>query len=187
MANKKSRALTREQYQMIIDAIEQGFLIHGPNHRIATILKLEANLGLRLGDILHLRLSDIVFDAGRYRLNIVEEKTKKERCFTVPVEVVEYIRSYCKENKIQDDQVIFPITEQAVNKHLRLVCNFLELENVGSHSFRKFFATEIYINNDYNIVLVQQLLQHSSVAITQRYVGVSNKQIETALSNHIYL
>ena len=53
--------------------------------------------------------------------------------------------------------------------------------------FRKFFATEIYVNNNYNIILVQQLLQHSSAAITQRYIGISSKELEDALAGHIEL
>ena len=63
----------------------------------------------------------------------------------------------------------------------------LPIEDIGTHSFRKFFATEIYKNNDYNIVLVQQLLQHSSVAITQRYIGISSEMQERALQGHINL
>lgn len=49
-----------------------------PNKKIATALTLEANLGLRISDILQLRLSAIIRDGDRYRLNIVEQKTKKE-------------------------------------------------------------------------------------------------------------
>ena len=61
------------------------------------------------------------------------------------------------------------------------------MPNIGTHSFRKYFATEIYKDNDYNIVLVQQLLQHSSVAITQRYIGITSKIQEDALQKHIHL
>ena len=46
-------------------------------------------------------------------------------------------------------------------------------------------ATEIYLNNDYNIVLVQKLLQHSSTAITQKYIGIGTRELEEALEKHI--
>ena len=187
MANKKTVALTDEQYFNLIDTIENGFLDHRPNHRVATALKIEANLGLRIEDILSLRLNDIVLDGGRYRLDIVEQKTKKERTFTVPIEIVEFLTKYCKDNKIANDEIIFPITERAVNKHLKFASEFLEYENIGSNSFRKYFATSIYKDNDYNIALVQKLLQHSSPAITQRYIGISTQEVENALKNHIKL
>ena len=54
-------------------------------------------------------------------------------------------------------------------------------------SFRKFFATEIYKANGYNVALVQKLLQHSSTAVTQRYIGIQQKELETAIENHLYL
>ena len=49
-----------------------------PNERMATALVLEGNLGLRISDIVRLRLSDIVNDGGRYRLAITEQKTGKQ-------------------------------------------------------------------------------------------------------------
>ena len=82
---------------------------------------------------------------------------------------------------------IFPITERAVQKQLKIVCDYLGYDNISTHSFRKMFASQIYQNNDYNIILVQQLLQHSTPAVTQKYIGISSKDIETALSNHICL
>ena len=41
-----------------------------PNGRIATIAILETTLGLRLGDVLKLRLSSFVRDGGNWKLDI---------------------------------------------------------------------------------------------------------------------
>lgn len=156
-----------------------------PNKKIATALTLEANLGLRISDILQLRLSAIIRDGDRYRLNIVEQKTKKKREFTVPTDIYIYIQNYALENNINPAAKLFDIGERAVNKHLHLVCDYLGYEGIGSHSFRKYFATSIYVNNNYDINLVRVLLQHSSTVTTQRYIGIQNKNIEDALQNHI--
>ena len=59
----------------------------------------------------------------------------------------------------------------------------LSIDNVSTHSFRKRFATQTYTNSRYNIELVRQLLQHSNVATTQRYIGVASKDIEDALAS----
>ena len=187
MPNKRTKALTEEQYNDIIDTMREGFTGCRPNNRIATALVLEANLGIRISDILNLKLNDIVKDGNRYRLDIVEIKTKKKRIFTVPIDVYSYIQSYCIDNDIRPDEVIFPISERAIQKHLKLACDWLGYEDISTHSFRKFFATEIYKNNDYNIILVQKLLQHSTPAVTQKYIGLSSKEIETALGKHIRL
>ena len=171
--NIKTVALTKEQYQTIIQTMKQGFTGCRPNERIATALTLEANLGLRISDILKLTLNDIIKDGNRYRLDITEQKTGKKRMFTVPTEIYQYIKIYCLENGIQ--------------RHEKIVCDYLGYDNISTHSFRKMFASQIYQNNDYNIILVQQLLQHSTPAVTQKYIGISSKDIETALSNHICL
>jgi integrase len=90
-------------------------------------------------------------------------------------------------NGIKSDQLIFPITERAIQKQLHLVCDYLGIEGIGTHSFRKWYATEIYKNNGYDITLVQRLLQHSSAAITQRYIGMEPQRIESAILNHAQL
>ena len=79
--NKKTKALTTEQYKEIIQTMKEGFCGCRPNERIATALVLEGNLGLRISDILSLRLCDIVMDGDRYRLEIVEQKTGKKNIY----------------------------------------------------------------------------------------------------------
>lgn len=180
-------ALTTEQYKEIITTMKAGFSGARPNDRIATALVLEANLGLRIGDIIKLRLCDIIRDGDRYRLDITEQKTGKKRTFTVLPMMYQYIENYVLRNGMAANEVIFPITERAVQKHLKTVCDYLGYENISTHSFRKYYATEIYKANGYNIVLVQQLLQHSSTAITQRYIGLEQSEIETAIQKHLDL
>ena len=55
--NKKTVALTTEQYKEIITTMQSGFSGFRPNPRIAMALQLEANLGLRISDIV--KLTDI--------------------------------------------------------------------------------------------------------------------------------
>lgn len=148
---------------------------------------LEANLGLRISDILKLRLCDIVRDGDCYRLEVVEQKTGKHRIFTVPLVIQQYIENYCLHHKIRRTDYMFPITERAVQKQLAIVCDHLGYEGISTHSFRKWYATEIYKANDFDIALVQRLLQHSSAATTQRYIGIEPQRIEQAIQNHAQL
>lgn len=190
--NKETIALTDEQYVKIIQTIRSGFVCKDghkvkPNNRIAVALMLEANLGLRICDILDLRLSSIIKDGERYRLNIIEKKSGLKRDFTVPLEVYVFIQSYALENNINPAAKLFDMSERAVTKHLKLVCDHLGYSGIGSHSFRKYFATSIYVNNHYDINLVRVLLQHSSTITTQQYIGLQSKDIENALQNHIKL
>ena len=185
--NKKTKALTTEQYKEIIQTMKEGFCGCRPNERVATALVLEGNLGLRISDIVKLRLCDIVLDGDRYRLEIVEQKTGKSRVFTVPLVIQQYIENYCLRNGLRRDERIFPLTERAIQKQLKIVCDYLGFEGISTHSFRKWYATEIYKNSGYDIALVQRLLQHSSAATTQRYIGMEPQRIEAAIEGHAQL
>lgn len=196
MPNKKTLALTEESYKKIIATMKAGFIYKdqggqekrfNPNNKIATALVIEANLGLRISDILALRLNDIVKDGDRYRLDITEQKTGKTRNFTVPGEIYRYLENYTLKHNIKPTARIFDLSERAIQKQLKIVADYLGLEGIGTHSFRKFFATQVYTNNGYNIELVRTLLQHSNSAITQRYIGIQQKDVEDALNKHIQL
>ena len=185
--NKKTTALTTEQYKAIITTMKEGSGFFRPNERVATALVLEGNLGLRISDIVKLRPCDIVNDGGRFRLSIVEQKTGKQRVFTVPLVIQQYIENYCLRNGIKHSELIFPITTREVQKVLARVCDYLGYEGISTHSFRKWYATEIYRSNGYDIALVQRLLQHSSAAVTQRYIGIEPQRIEKAIEGHAEL
>lgn len=189
--NIKTKALDKEQYELIIATIRNGFTHNGsefkPNNRLATLLVVQANLGCRISDILKLTLSDIVKESGRYRLDIVEQKTGKVRDFTVPNGLYDYLVRYAEENHIGKYARLFPVGERAVQKQLKIVTDYLDVENISTHSFRKFYATEMYLNNDYDIELVRELLKHSSASVTQRYIGISSARIENAINNHLCL
>lgn len=180
-------ALTTEQYKAIIAAMHEGIGQLRANERCAAVLTAEANLGMRIGDILKLHLSDIVRDGRRYRLNVVEEKTGKKRTFTVPDQIYTYFCNYAKQRGIGPNDLLFPITERAVQKHLKAVCDQLGYSGISTHSFRKWYATDIYESNGHDIVLVQRLLQHSSPMITQRYIGISSEKIEKAIAGHVLI
>ena len=189
--NKKCVVLSQEEYQRSIELLRNGFMLSGvlvkPNERIATIEVLQATLGLRLGDILKLKLSSFIRDGDRYRLDIREEKTGKIRNFTVPNEVYSFVQDYCIEGGISKDAKLFDISKRQVERHLNKVFMKMELplRSYGSHSYRKFFATKVYTDSEFNAELVRVLLQHSSLNTTQRYLSIGTKQIEDALARTV--
>ena len=115
------------------------------------------------------------------------EQPYKQRVFTVPLVVYQYIENYCLRHGIGRNAQMFPLTTRAIQKQLAIVCDYLGYEGISTHSFRKWYATEIYRNNSYDIALVQRLLQHSSAAVTQRYIGIEPQRIEKAIEGHAEL
>ena len=183
--NKTTRVIEDSEYCVVIETIRNGFeymgVSHKPNPRIAMVLQLERNLGLRISDILRLALDSFVKIGNKYRINIYEKKTGKYRDFLVPVEVYTVIVEYACKQGVGSKTRLFGICERTVSEHLKLACDFLEYKGIGTHSFRKAFATQAYVNSEYNTEVVRRLLQHSSVVTTQRYIGVGEKEIEDTL------
>ena len=181
--------MTKEEYKQSIELLRSGFVLRGrqirPNDRIASVEMLQAVLGLRLGDVLNLRMNSFVKDGSLWKLDIREEKTGKVRNFTVPIEVYTFIQDYAYANNIGKDCKLFPISTRQVEMHLSKVFQYmnLSLRNHGSHSYRKFFSQRVYLESDYDIELVRVLLQHSDVRTTQRYLGIGKKQVEEDLAS----
>lgn len=137
--------------------------------------------------------SKISFQYMKYQISDVHSQVERRKGAAYIVSpfkllvIQQYIENYCLRNGIGKTERIFNLTERAISKQLALVCDYLGFEGIGTHSFRKWYATEIYKNNGYDITLVQRLLQHSSAAITQRYIGIEPQRIEEAIEGHAQL
>ena len=168
--SKKTRAVNKDEYRLIIDCIRTGFktpegTVVKANPRIAMALQCEALLGLRISDILRLRLDQFLL------------------CF-VHLELYCAIRQYADEWGIGIHQKLFDITARSVQRHLNKVCHHLNLTQISTHSFRKYYATDIYQKSGSNIELVRQLLNHSDCKTTQRYIRVDPQELTKAVEAH---
>ena len=179
-----------EQTAAVLKALRSGYehngVKHRPNYQIATILLLQANLGCRIGDIVHLTVENIVFDGETWRLDMEEEKTGKVRRFVIPSPVKDMIDEWCKMKKITFGR-LFYIEEPAVWKQLRAVTAFLGIKNVSAHSFRKAAAYRVYLDSGKDIALTSQYLNHSSTSTTLLYLRRTSKQMDELLSRSVVL
>jgi integrase len=181
----QTRPLDFTEYKDIINLFISGFeytdkdgkkRIFRPNRQISLALQMEASLGLRIGDVLDLKVSN--FKNGK--LEIREEKTNKLQYRDINPAVYNAIMDYAIENKLAMKDNIFNIGVRVVQKQLQIICNHLQLNNISTHSFRKMFATTAFEQNNHNLELVKEMLNHSTIAITDRYIRVSQKAINEA-------
>ena len=186
-------AIDTQEYDNIISTLKAGYIdndggIHRPNERIATAMATEFNLGIRVSDIVKLTLSDIVKDgSNHYRLDIVEKKTGKPRTLSVNLPIYNYLKSYCDRNNISSTARMFGVTERNIQMRVKEVREYLGLDRVSTHSFRKAAGNDIYESTGHDIVAVQEFYGHSSATTTQTYLKRSNSQLEKALDNHVRL
>jgi integrase len=142
--------------------------------------------GLRIYDILHLKWSDLL---GKKETVVIEHKTKKRREITITDEVQQIItNAFLETNPSRDDYMIQglrgePLTKQAINRKLkRLKKRYgLNIKRISTHTLRKTFGTTLWEKSDKSyevLLLLMNVYNHSSLAQTMRYLGITQEKIK---------
>lgn len=146
-------------------------------------------LGLRISDILLRQVRDIRHDNTLY---FRDTKTNKENYITIPDEYVKDIRDYIKD--MRQHEYLFasrkyikkkdfrgevlcikkPISRQQAYNIISQACYHFGLTNVGTHTMRKTFGYFLYKETN-DIVLVQDMLNHTNPSYTKRYIGITQE------------
>ena len=185
---RAARPLEYDEYMTIITLCQKGFTykdesgidhIFRPNKQLAKTFMLQANLGLRISDVLKLKPSTFKND----KLEVIEKKTGKLQYRTINRNLKELIYEYALENNIKSNDYLIQVKVRAIQKQLAIIANYLNLTNISSHSFRKLFGVTVYNKTNGNIELLKELFNHSNIATTQRYIKVSQKQIDEISSS----
>ena len=157
-----------------------------------TIFQVGKATLLRVSDVLALRSNEIFADDGIIKKNayIRDKKTDKPNTlYLKPVnqDLIDYLQ-WLNENKIQSDW-LFPsikhpdrhITEKQFYKIMAKTGDLLGINYLGTHTLRKTGAYRVYTQTHYNIGLVMSLLNHSSEAMTLKYLGLDQVSREQML------
>ena len=181
-----SRPITMDEHILLMKTMNEnhdGFFKR--NEQIIRILTIEGSVGLRIGDILKIRLADFFYTDKGYRLKIVEEKTGKERNVPVPNELYAYLTEYViTKGKGRNDK-IFTIGKRAINRYIHKVAiDYLEMTDVSSHSWRKMYAQNIFEKSGKDLLATQEALMHSSIACTRRYLSYRSEKLEKILQSN---
>ena len=157
------------------------------NYKISLLIALGCFTGLRISDILALRWKQILHVE---EFTIIEKKTGKKRTLRLNPQLQQHIAE-CYE-QIQPLGINAPIlvsqkgtifTVQRINIILKEVKRKyrLKVKNFSCHSLRKTFGRQVYNMNSENselaLVKLMELFNHSSLAITKRYLGLRQEEI----------
>lgn len=157
-----------------------------------TIFQVGKATLLRVSDVLALRRNEIFDNDGTIKKNayIHDKKTNKPNIlYLKPVkqDLLDYY-AWLQENNIQSEW-LFPstthhdryITEKQFYKIMAKVGDLLGINYLGTHTMRKTGAYRVYTQSNYNIGLVMTLLNHSSEAMTLKYLGLDQVSREKML------
>jgi integrase len=158
--------------------------LNGRDPKYGLLFKFGLNTGLRISDILPLKVKDIYNSKGEFRdyLVLKEKKTGKEKKIKLNNSLRKAINEYVKSNNLSDEDYFFAsckgnhIGRIQAYRVLKEASNVIGIENFGTHSLRKTWGYWTYKMSHYNIGLIMDTFNHSSQSITLRYIGVNQDQ-----------
>ena len=123
---------------------------------------------------MNLKVED--FTDGKF--SIREIKTGKWQNRNLGESMYNKILEYAMENKLSKTDFIYPNKVRNMQQQLKIITDYLDYKNIGTHSFRKLFAHTLYEESGYDIELVRHALNHSDIKTTMRYLGVSMTKLK---------
>lgn len=163
--------LSKEEVHKLIEVTTN------PKHK--TMIQLIYGAGLRVGELVRIKMCDLDFD--RERVHVVLAKGNKDRYTLLPKSLIQILQKQSKVKKPTD--FLFTnakgdhITEKTVSKIIEKASQRAHLaKHISPHTMRHSFATHL-LEHGTDIRYIQELLGHTKIETTQRYTHVA---IQTA-------
>jgi len=145
---------------------------------------LGINSGLRISDLLRLKVSDVLDEKGKIkdRISLREKKTGKFKDFPICETAKKALKEYLENSHLGSGMYLFPsrkgngpISRIQAYRIINEACRMAGIkEPVGTHTMRKTFGYHAY-KKGLDLAVIQKLLNHSSPSITLAYIGITQE------------
>ena len=150
------------------------------NYSMALIIEFGFRTLLRFSDLERFKWEDIL---NMDELTLNEKKTNKRRAIKVGEVLRELITKYYSE--MENPYIkskVFEYTLRHTNRLLQIGAKEIGIrkKNISTHSLRKSgarFIWEEFNKSDESLIKLSMVLNHSSSAITRRYLGITKEEI----------
>lgn len=176
-----------------IDAILDSIDVSAPQgYRNRTMLETLYSCGLRVSELVSLRISDLFFDEGFIRIT---GKGSKQRLVPINQGCIAQIETYLREyrEKPADEKSADAVFLNRRGRKLSRVMVFNIVKEaaqtagidkeVSPHTFRHSFATHL-LEGGANIRQVQEMLGHASINTTEIYTHLDTGHLHKAINEH---
>ena len=177
-----------------IDAIESVIDLSQPEgHRNKAIIETLFSCGLRVSELVNLKISNLYFEEGFIK---VEGKGSKQRLVPISEKAIHEIELYYQERNrlaIPAEYQDFLFISHRRKKPLTRVMVFLMIKElvakagiqktVSPHTLRHSFATAL-LEGGANLRVIQAMLGHESIATTQIYTHIDTTHLRQEILEH---
>jgi len=173
---REIKVLNNLKHALLKQSFRDYFLFH-----------LGCNSGLRVSDLLRLRVCDV---QDRDYIILKEKKTGKNKRFklndSVKFEITRYTHGMepadylFTSSRVQSSDK--PITRDTAYKALNKVALQLGIEEIGTHTMRKTFGYHFYQKTK-DVAILMQLFNHSAPSVTLKYIGIDQDIMDDAVDD----
>ncbi|MBA7567476.1 Tyrosine recombinase XerD [subsurface metagenome] len=159
------------------------------------LFTLGINTGLRISDILELKIEDVKESSGEIKeyLDLNEKKTKKQRLIYVNDEVKNALEYFFDKTRLYDlDRYLFTSSRSNINRPItremawRLVqkwCREVGIKGrVGTHTIRKTAGYHMRMVG-VPLEIIKEVLGQKDMQVTKRYIGITNDEVTKVIKN----
>ena len=182
--------LSEQEINSLISAID---LSKAEGERNRAMLETMYSCGLRVSELIHLKISDLFFDEGFIK---IVGKGNKERFVPIHYSAQKYIVLYM--NEIRDhlsikkgfEDTLFlnrrgkSLSRQMIFMILKALAIKINLnKKISPHTFRHSFATHL-LKNGADLRAIQQMLGHESITTTEVYVHLDTSYLKEIVEKY---
>lgn len=164
------------------------------NQRNYVMAKIQINTGLRISDVLKLKVNDFLNSNLKFKEYLVleEKKTKKNKMIAINKVIIEVLKEYIFKADLELNSYLFqsrkglnqPITTTQAHRIYSKMAQDLNIEKFNSHSLRKTWGYFAYQKTK-DVALIMDVYNHSSQKDTLKYIGIT-QQDKNSLYKKIY-
>ena len=182
--------LSEQEINSLISAID---LSKAEGERNRAMLETMYSCGLRVSELIHLKISDLFFDEGFIK---IVGKGNKERFVPIHFSAQKYIILYMNEIRTQltikkgfEDTLFLnrrgkSLSRQMIFMILKALAIKIDLnKKISPHTFRHSFATHL-LKNGADLRAIQQMLGHESITTTEVYVHLDTSYLKEIVEKY---
>jgi integrase/recombinase XerD len=177
-----------------IDAIEAAIDLSKPEGiRDLAIIEVLFSCGLRISELVSLKLSELYLEEGYVR---VHGKGRKERLVPIGENAIEKLRQWFVVRQgieVKPGEEDFVFISLRRGKHLSRISLFVYIKayaekagikkNISPHTFRHSFATQL-LEGGANLRAIQAMLGHEDIGTTEIYMHIDKSHLRKEILEH---
>jgi len=187
VGRKLPEILSVEEIDTIINAVDTK---KPEGQRNKAILETLYSCGLRVSELIELKISNLFFESGFIK---IEGKGSKERLVPISTKAIKEINLYLSEYRRnlrihpEHEDILFlnrrgkKLSRVMIFTIIKNITQKLGIErNISPHTFRHSFATHL-IDGGANLRAVQEMLGHESIITTEIYTHLDKEYLKNTI------